>query len=139
MEQIQKQYEIGYLVRGEEGTGVVMDHLKRLPAEILFEGEVKATRLLYPIERLTSAYFGYIHFKSDPEVISNLNDALKLDNQVVRFLIVTPPFTKERSQRFSPTPPQPRKLAKPDTLPALKEATASNDLLEEKLEEILNK
>lgn len=135
----EKSYEIGYLVRDEEGTSALIGHLKRFQAEILFEGETRSIKLAYPIERLSAAYFGYIHFKVDPGIIGDLNNSLKLDNQIVRFIIVTPPFTKERSQGLGTESLRPEKSrAKPKVEFSEKpEVAASNDLLEEKLEEIL--
>ncbi len=135
-EKASKPYEIGYLIRSEEGTSALIGHLKRLGAEILFEGEVKSIKLTYPIEHYSSAYFGYIHFEIHPEFISNLNDALKLDNQITRFLIITPPFLNNRSHGPESVPTQSRRVIKPKA--EVNEGVAvSNDLLEEKLEEIL--
>lgn len=131
-----KPYEIGYLVRSEESASALIGHLKRLGAKILFEGETKSIKLSYPVRHHSSAYFGYIHFEIHPELISNLNDALKLDNQITRFLIITPPFAKERNQSPNTEPTQSRRVIKPKT--EVNEGVAlSNDLLEEKLEEIL--
>lgn len=131
-----KSYEIGYLARGEEGTGAIISHLKRLGAVISFEGEVKSIKLTYPVEHLPSAYFGYVHFKIQPELIGSLNDALKLDSQITRFLVITPPFAKERGQKPSFESAQMRRIAKPK-VEGGEGVAVSNDLLEEKLEEIL--
>jgi len=132
-----KPYEIGYLVKSEEGTSVLIGHLKRLGAEILFEGEVRSIKLSYPVRHQSAAYFGYIHFEIHPELIGNLNDALKLDNQITRFLLITPPFVKDRSHGPESVSTQSRRVIKPKT--EVNEGVAvSNDLLEEKLEEILN-
>ena len=136
-EKVSKPYEIGYLVKSEEGAGALIGHLKRLEAEILFEGELRSIKLSYPIEHHSSAYFGYIHFEINPELISDLNDALELDNQITRSLLITPPFLKDRSQGPESVPTQSRRIIKPKT--EVSEGVAvSNDLLEEKLEEILN-
>ena len=133
-----KPYEIGYLVRDEEGASALIGHLKRLKAEIVFEGELRSIKLSYPVQHHPSAYFGYIHFEIHPELIGSLNDALKLDNQITRFLIITPPFLRDRSYGAESAPAQSRRVVKPKT--EVSEGTAaSNDLLEEKLEEILNK
>jgi len=133
-----KPYEIGYLVGSEEGTSALVGHLKRLGAEILFEGEVRSIKLSYPVQHHSSAYFGYIHFEIHPELIGGLNNALKLDNQITRYLLITPPFLRDRSYGAESVPAQPRRAVQPKT--EVSEGTAvSNDLLEEKLEEILNK
>lgn len=133
-----KSYEIGYLVRGEEGSRALLSHLKRYEVEILFESEVRSVKLSYPIAHLSGAHFGFVHFKIDPEKIGDLKDALKLDNEIIRFLIITPPFAKERSQVPGAEPPQPKRRAVP-VIKSTEEIAVSNDLLEEKLEEILNK
>ena len=139
MENALKSYEIGYLVRSEEGARILLNHLKRLGAEISFEAGVKGIKLTYPIRHLSSAYFGYNHFEIDPGIIGSLNDSLKLDSEIMRFLIVTPPFLRgDKSSRPSPEPTQPRRTVKPRAETSIPSA-ASNDLLEEKLEEILNK
>lgn len=131
-----KAYEIGYLVRSEEAKEILIDHLKRFGAKILSEGEVRSLKLAYPIERLSSACFGYLHFEINPMFLADLNNALKLDNQIVRFLIITPPFLKDRSSR--PGPPQrgrePTRARIEESLTSPREGTAvPNDLLEEKL------
>lgn len=131
-------YEVGYLARGEEGAGILMGHLKRLGAEILFEGEVKSIKLSYPVRHHSSAHFGYTHFKINPDLISGLSNALKLDSEIIRFLIITPPFLKDRNQVPESVPMQPRRVVKPKT-EVSEGGAVSNDLLEEKLEEILNK
>ncbi len=138
MEESLKSYEIGYLTKNEEGKGALTDHLARQGAEILFQSELKGLRLAYLMRHEESAYFGYVHFKIKPEFIGPLNDALKLDNEIMRFLIITPPFAKERRLETRPEPLPPKKSVRPIT-PPTEETTLSNDLLEEKLEEILNK
>lgn len=134
-----KSYEIAYLLRSEDSAEGLTNHLKRLEAEILYQSEIRSLKLTYPITHLPAAYFGHTHFKLQPDLISGLRDALKLDNQIIRFLIVTPPFTKEKSS-VPGVPSTPRRAAAPpkstEARPS-EEAVVSNDLLEEKLEEIL--
>ena len=132
-----KTYEIGYLARGEEGASVLASHLTQIGATILFGSDLRNIKLTYPIQHLSSAYFGYVHFEALPDLISNLDAALKLDSQIIRFLVITPPVMRERSGS-STEPREIREVARPKVEPG-KEIPVSNDLLEEKLEEILNK
>ncbi len=134
-EKASKSYEVGYLARGEEGSSVVAGHLKRIGGEISLESEIRNIKLTYPIKHHSSAYFGYVHFEIDPELVDSLKSALRLDNQIIRSLIITPPVAREKS-RTEPEPAPPRKMAKPK-VESGEDATVSNDLLEEKLEEIL--
>jgi len=140
-DQTTKSYEIAFLLRNEEGAAVLMRHLRQFGAEILAEGEIKERKLSYPIDHLKSAYFGYIHFKASPAVIGDLTEAMNLDKEILRFLIITPPFLpKEKNQR-PPAQSEKSRTAKPraEAKPVgpLVESQLSNDLLEQKLEEIL--
>lgn len=132
-----KPYEVGYLLRSEEGVGSLADHLSGIGATVLFQSDLRNIKLAYPIEHLSSAYFGYAHFEARPDQVANLNAALKLNNQIIRFLIITPPVMREKG-RAEAEPRMERGMARPKAEPA-GDASASNDLLEEKLEEILNK
>ena len=140
-----KSYEIGYLIRSEEAKEVILGHLARAGALILSDGEIKGIKLAYPIEHLPSAYFGYIHFEIDPDSIAPLVGALRLDSQIVRALVITPPFLRERgleprsSAKVESTAASRGGEPRPDRLGREEDRAASNDLLEEKLEEILNK
>ncbi len=141
MEEERKSYEIAFLLRSLEGIGALVKHLNNLGAEIISEGEVKELKLTYPIKHLNSAYFGYVHFNFQPDSIAGLNETLKLQEGILRFLIITPPFTKNRSERLQGGPIKPeRKPILPPVTPLSESGTEiSNDALEAKLEEILNK
>lgn len=39
-------------------------------------------------ERFNRAYFGWIKFEINPEMISVINDAIKLDEKILRFLVI---------------------------------------------------
>ncbi|MBI2010628.1 MAG: 30S ribosomal protein S6 [Candidatus Colwellbacteria bacterium] len=127
-----KLYEISFLARDEAGREKILNELSRFGARPVSEGEFDSTRLAYPIEKLTSAYFGYLHFDVDPSKISELNATLKLAPEVVRFLIVTPPAQspEPRPRERQPRPTEKAPAPRTDT-------TLSNELLEEKLGEIL--
>lgn len=128
-----KLYEISFLVKDEEGMKKVVDELGRFGAEIVFSGELESIRPSYPIRHLNSAYFGYLHFNLDPLKINDLNEALKLKVEIIRFLIVTPPIpSQEQKPRESRAKPleRPPFAERSDTL-------LSNEVLEEKLGEIL--
>ncbi|OGY59066.1 MAG: hypothetical protein A3E61_01480 [Candidatus Colwellbacteria bacterium RIFCSPHIGHO2_12_FULL_43_12] len=123
-----KAYEISYLLKTEDEVSFVVKLLSDLGAEIVNETTPAEIRLAYPIKKETRAYFGYLHFNLDPELIEKLKEPLQLNTKILRFLIVTPPFIKTQVRREfgevrSPLPEQPR-------------AELSNDALEEKLQEI---
>lgn len=93
----QRAYEIAFLARGEEGVGAVISHLHRLGAEIINEESARPIDLAYPIKKHTTAHFGCVHFKAEPETVKTLKESLKFEGNILRHLIITPPFLKENA------------------------------------------
>ncbi len=131
-----KEYEISFLAQDEAGKDAVLSLLRREGGEVLMEGPVEKIALAYDIEKNSSAYFGYMHFRLTPDKLPALQKDLGTENAVLRFLIVTPPFAKTK----------PRGPGRPKTVPSsgsapmkpLPEAMPlSNEALEKKIEEIL--
>lgn len=129
-----KLYEMSFLVRDEGGIGKILSELLELGAEVVFLKEAEPIKLTYPINHLTSAYFGYVHFNFESGKIQDLNETLKLRGEVIRFLIVTPPPTVEDSRLSRREEPKP--VERPP-LAERSETLLSNEMLEEKLGEIL--
>ena len=98
--------------------------------------------LAYQIKKENEAYFGYLHFLANTDKIKNISDDLKLNQKVLRFLIITPPITKMMrmatpriiKKTFQPRAVERMEIKKPSPAPT---ATLSNEALEKKLEEIL--
>lgn len=138
-DQVVKSYEVSFLAKNENGAASLVKNLSRFGGEILDEGDLEEIKLSYPISRQNSAYFGCIHCKLPPNVISDINEALKLEGDILRFLIVSPPFDRGRVDRAPrqeiPASKKEEKIKEPTKTQA--ENVLSNDLLEEKLEEIL--
>lgn len=89
---------------------------------ITFKREPERIHLSYPIKASNYAYFGYIHFKlEEPEEMSKLDEHMRLDNNVLRYLIVkTDPDSKKnapslRTYRAKPKAEAPVEEAKPKT------------------------
>ena len=131
-----KDFEISYLVKEEGGSSEVLKLLKQHDFKIDFENPVKKIALAYKIKKETGAYFGFTHFKGDPAEVKALNHNLGSNQQILRFLIITPPFntTKTVSQK-----PRPIRVTKSKTGSEEKPSSAplSNEALERKIEEIL--
>lgn len=129
-----KEYELSFLSKTEEGPRQVLDIIKNQGGEISFESPVNKITLAYKIEKESAAFFGYIFFSALPRDIKPIDDSLKLKGDILRFLIITPPFAKNKPKaalapRVRPSRPQAEKPAQP----------LSNEALEKKIEEILNK
>ena len=117
-------YEISFLVNASEDKDAISKHLQTVKAEIALESPVSEITLAYPVSKKNSAFFGFIHFKLDAKNLSALNDALRLDKKIMRFLILTPPPEKTLRPRADSGPRPIKKKAENDL---------SNEALGEKL------
>lgn len=121
-----KEYEIAFLLVSPEKEEGVAKILQDNEAEIFHQKSVNKINLAYPIKKHDSAYFGFYHFRASRDGISKIRETLRLNSDVLRFLIVTPPIEAAAPQ---PIPSRPvRKQPEP---------VLSNEALSEKLEEIL--
>lgn len=132
-----KQYEISFLVKGEDGAKTVAQLVKSLGGEIELEGPVAKITLSYPIKKQESGFFGYFHFIFPPEEIKHLEHELGTSAEVLRHLIITPPFRKTEArprQEVSRAPLKPQ-VQKPQE--SARSEALTNEDLEKKIEEIL--
>ena len=130
-EKLVRSYEISYLLGAEEDVEVIVNLLSEFGAEIVNEGTINEIRLAYPIKKKTYAHFGYLRFDLEPSEVKKLHDSLELNDKVIRFLIITPPFVKAQ-----PTNKRRMQELKPRRQEAAPKSELSNVDLEEKLEEI---
>lgn len=145
MEETKKQYEISFLSKNENGAAMMVSHIQTAGGEIVHEGTIKEMELAYPIKKVQTAYFGCICAKLPTESIEDMTKAINLENDILRFLVITPPFRSEQSEQIQTQNRKPssskayadrKKSASPAKPQA--ENAISNELLEEKLEEILS-
>lgn len=129
-----KQYEISYLAKTEEAAKNVAEVLKSQGAEITNDFPAQKINLSYKIEGETAALFGYIHFSAAPPDIKSIEDAFRLNNDILRVLIITPPFEKNKPRMAAPRP----RTVKPVPEAVKPSEPLSNAALEKKIEEILN-
>lgn len=101
---------------------------------ISFKKEPDKVRFSYPIKHKNYGYFGYYHFNlGSTESLSRIDEQVKLNNDIVRFLIVKVPADTGKV-RFSFKPPKPKiKTEKP----AEKQTPEASKELEKQLEGIL--
>ncbi len=100
LEEGKKQYEIAFLARTEDGKNIVSKEIAKIGAEVTLEGRFAETRLQYPIKKQTVAYFGFYDFIAETGTIAALDQVLKFDESILRFLIVTPPPRKPVKARI---------------------------------------
>lgn len=103
---------------------------------ISFSKEPERTRLSYPIKHNNSAFFGYIQFtlENAEEALKELNDELKLNNDILRYLIVKVPAAGQSKTAVLKHIKAKEKVEKPKVEAATPEQTKE---MEEKLENIL--
>jgi len=97
MTEDKKQYTISYLARVETDKESVLKSLKEANASIFAEGRISELKLAYPIKKQTSAFFGSIVFETAPETISKIDEKLKFEEGILRFLIVVAPTRKSKT------------------------------------------
>lgn len=97
----QPVYEVGFHVVptvGDDGVASVVDQIRSAlgTAEIISDSFPVKVRLAYTVERSTAgkrekyddAYFGFIKFALDREAIPALEEALRTNRNVLRFLLI---------------------------------------------------
>ncbi len=124
-EENKKDYEISFLLPSVDSAKELPGLFSQHQAEIFYQSPLAEVKLAYPIKKHASAQFGFYHFRSAPETIQKLKDALLLNQNLLRFMVVTPPV-----KLLSAVSPQ-RQERKP-VAPVM-----SNEMLEGKLEEML--
>jgi len=132
-----KNYEISFIVKTEEGPAVVLRILKQHQFDIILEGPVRKINLAYKIKKETQALFGFFHVSGSPESLVAINHDLSINSEVLRFLFITPPFAKSKEQ--APMKPRASRPLAAKVEPEIKSSPAplSNEALERKIEEIL--
>ena len=67
---------------------------------VLFSREPEKIHLSYPVKNNDYAFFGYIQFtiENTEEALKELNDELKLNNDVLRYLVVKVPSAGQRRE-----------------------------------------
>src|SRR3989338_3229057 len=108
-----KFYEIAFLARNEEDAQQVIKLLKSAGAEIELECPISKINLAYAIKKENSAHFGYFHFLLETEKAKQLEDSIRINPLILRFLIITPPFVKNKTRSFLPPRRRPSSFSQP--------------------------
>ncbi len=92
----QKTYELAFHLlpnldeaEVESNTQTIRDFVTKLGGSITLAVPAKKTRLSYTIDHHRYSYFGYFHFTSAPSIITQLNAQLKLNNNVLRYIVLS--------------------------------------------------
>ncbi|MCL5017340.1 MAG: 30S ribosomal protein S6 [Patescibacteria group bacterium] len=126
-----KSYEISFLLKDPASDKSILDLLAKHNASEIKQSSVNPIKLAYPIKKHVSAYFGYINFVADPADIKEMSDSLRLNGEVIRFLVVTAAAVDNKK---SEERTEQRKAVRAESSSS---KALTNEALEEKLEEIL--
>lgn len=117
-----KIYEVSFLLGKEEDLEIVLKHLAAHKAEVATKSPLTQINLAYPIKKHDKAYFGFVRITMDPAEAPKLNDDMRLDNGIIRSLIIASPA--EKSERRDPSQNRTRRAPAKEV---------SNEALEAKL------
>ncbi len=113
---------------------------------ISFSKEPERTNLSYPLNKNHSSFFGYIQFNSDDaELLTSLEEQIKLNNDILRTLTIKLPPESKRKQAAlrqirSKERAERRAAEAPTGRPAPKAPSeAEEKKIEEQVEDILEK
>lgn len=66
----------------------VKDYVARVGGTVGEVDDWGKKRLAYPIQKMDEAYYYFIHFEAEPEVPAELEEAVRIMEPVIRYLIV---------------------------------------------------
>lgn len=145
-----KTYELAYhinpdLEEAEVGarTNELNDLIKRDGGAVLVSREPRKIHLSYPVKNKNYSYFGIVDFTALPETIEKLNAEMKLQNSILRYLLLTKPTDKElrilgqhRARRTIKTH-EPATAVETAKKPAKEKTKAEEKQLEQEVEKII--
>jgi len=139
-QELQQEYEIGYLLKTEADREVVNRLLSQHEAVVTKEGPLRLTTLSYEIEKLNQAVFGWTRFTAQRSNIPALEHDVKMSPQIVRsLLVVAEPIQEESSVASSGEGVSKKSESEVvvDASQSVGSAQLSNEDIEKKIEEIL--
>lgn len=88
-------YELVYILSpklsdddAEKKSKEIVEQIKENITEIVLEDFWGKKDLAYPIDKLEHGYYTLVQFKAEAENINKINKKLKLDDEIIRYLIV---------------------------------------------------
>lgn len=97
-----KKYELMVIIHPDLGENAIVKRLEEIrkliknqKGEIFFEDIWGMRDLAYPIKKHERGYYAVLSFTLLPEMLQEIDTTLKLENEVVRHMIITLPFTYE--------------------------------------------
>jgi len=105
---------------------------------ISYSKEPEKIRLSYEIKHVGNSYFGYIQFNlSEAQALEELNEQLKLNPDVLRYLLIKLPSDLQKKQSMLKQIKMKERQEKRAQAKAVAPKTGENKELDKKLEEII--
>lgn len=122
---METKYEITFIVADEKSTGIekVKKEISRCAGKILEETKSDQRNLSYPIKKHSQGFYITFIFDLEKEKLAELEEALKLEPEILRYLLVSAP---EKIEAMPVKPPAPKEE------PLLKEKLAAKIKIVEK-------
>jgi small subunit ribosomal protein S6 len=117
----------------QELLGRVRNAVLNFGGEVKKESTREKQKLAYPIKKRLAGFYAIFEFQMPGEKIDELQKQLKLENDILRFLIID--INKAKSVTAKPRAPKPVRHV--ETKPEAKGEKIKIEELDKKLEEIL--
>jgi len=109
MEQKNNNYELSFWFSSqleekaiEQKFDNLLKQLEKSGALIIFNQSPQLKQLAYPIKKERNAYFGYIQFESSKDSLPHMEEELKLNNDLIRFMILNmKPKEEQKAPHFT--------------------------------------
>ena len=82
------QYELTFIVKNEEDTGLIKEALEQNKGKLLFENPMGRRNFAYPIKNENGGFYFNYYFASEQKNLAQINKALQAEREILRFLIV---------------------------------------------------
>ena len=133
-EKDKKEYELAFWLKDENDFAKIKSLMDDLGLEITHTSEIRNIQFAYPIKKMTTGYFGFVHFMGSSENAASLNHTLRVEGVCLRYLLSKDPIKKNEIREMRRQAPE-RKAEKP--VEQKSSDVVTNEELEKKLEEIL--
>lgn len=109
--------------------------------KIIGEKEPRRIRLSYPIRKKQAGYFGMFNFSAPPEAIEKINAQLRLRGDLIRYLLLLTPDSKNLrvlgERRYRPRTKVGTEEKKGVTVRPKEKAAESTEQLEQEIEKVI--
>jgi ribosomal protein S6 len=148
MTDTRRNYELGFHIspnvdetRIAQISNELKEQLEKGKATVTFAKEPERQRLSYAIKHNDHSYFGYIQFNiEDAEGLAGVEEYIKLNNDILRSLILRLPSDAKKSQALERQMKAKERLEKRAQAQAKNAPeAASNEKLDQEVEDIIEK